>query len=118
MLRIRKEQMDAFQQAAERSYRIRLVHFLRQQFPDAAECEETSLTQEVGEQVLKARSYGFLTERQIANYVISAWLLGRDFDTEFPVVQQMLGSELPPDEKSGSLEQFTTELFHQLERSA
>ena len=113
---IRKEQMDAFQRAAERSYEMRLVHFLQSQFPDAAHEDEASLLEGIRGQIAKARGYGLLTEQQIAAYITSAWLLGGDFDLEFPAAKQMLRSNVTPDDKSDWLEQFTEELFDRLEQ--
>ncbi|KHD11469.1 hypothetical protein PN36_29115 [Candidatus Thiomargarita nelsonii] len=70
----------------------------------------------IHEQVSKARSYGLETERQIANYVTTAWLLGQQFDTEFPAAQEMLNSSnYSHDEKSLWLEQWTEQIFATLE---
>jgi len=113
---IRKEQMDAFQRAADCSYEMRLVHFLQSQFPDAAHEAEASLVEGIRGQIAKARGYGLLTEQQIATYVTSAWLLGGDFDQEFLAANEMLGSNVPPDDKSDWLERFSEELFHRLEQ--
>jgi hypothetical protein len=117
-VQIRKGQIKALQEDAEYVYKMRLVRFLQDQFPDAAECNQATLIVGVGEQIGKARTYGFLTERQIATYVMSAWLLGDDFDREFLAVQQMLGLNLTPAEKSTWLERFTKDIFDQLRRSA
>ncbi|PYP91717.1 MAG: hypothetical protein DMG65_06635 [Candidatus Angelobacter sp. Gp1-AA117] len=116
-MKVRKEQTETLQQAADRDYAMRLLYFLQDQFPDAAEHEQATLREGIRGQIAKARSYGFLTERQIAAYVISAWLLGEDFDHEFPAVQQILRPGLTPVEKSTQLEQFTRDIFDQLKRS-
>lgn len=113
---IRKEQLDAFQRAADHDYEMRLVRFVQDQFPDAAHEPEASLAEGIREQIAKARSYGLLTEAQIATYITSAWLLGGDFDREFPAARQMLRSDAPTDEKSDWLERFTKDLFEQLEQ--
>lgn len=117
-MQIRKEQIETLQKGVERVYKMRLVRFLQDQFPDAAECNHATLAEGTGEQIAKARTHGFLTEWQIATYVMSAWLLGGDFDREFPAVEQMLGLNLTPAEKSNWLEQFTKDIFDQLKRSA
>jgi len=113
---IRKEQLDAFQRAANRDYEMRLVRFLQDRFRDAAQAPKASLIEGVRAQIANARSYGLLTERQIATYIASAWLLGGDFDREFPAARQMLGSDAPMDEKSDWLEQFTKDVFDRLEQ--
>ena len=115
-MQIRKGQMDAFEQAANRDYEMRLVRFLQSQFPDAAREREASLVDGVRPQIANARRYGLLTEQQIATYVTSAWLLGSDFDGEFPAAREMLISGAPADEKSDWLARFTKALFEQLEQ--
>jgi hypothetical protein len=113
---IRKEQMNAFQQATDSIYEMRLFHFLQNQFPDAAREAEVSLVEGIKAQIAKARGYGLLTERQIAVYITSAWLMGGDFDQEFPAAREMLRSNVTPDDKSDWLERFTEELFDRLEQ--
>jgi hypothetical protein len=116
-VQIRKEQMDAFRLAAEHDFKIRLVRFLQGRFPDAAREPEASLVEALGPQIAKARGYGLITEQQIATYVTAGWLLGGDFDLEFPAAKQMLDLNIKADEKSDWLARFTKELFQQLERA-
>lgn len=113
---IRNEQMDAFRRASDRVYEMRLLRFLKHQFPDAAQAPDGPLLSEIREQIANARAYGIVTERQIATYITSAWLLGGDFDGEFPAAQTMLNSEASGKAKSEWLEQFTKGLFAQLGR--
>jgi hypothetical protein len=113
-LLIRKEQIDALQRATDRNYEIRLVYFLRNQFPDAELKTEASLVDGIGPQIVKARGYGLITEQQIAVYVTSAWLLGGDFDNAFPAAKEMLNSSVMADHKSDWLEHFTEKLFERL----
>jgi hypothetical protein len=115
-VQIRKEQIDAFRLAAEHDYEIRLVRFLQGRFPDAAREPEATLLEGVRPQIANARGYGLITEQQIATYVTAAWLLGADFDREFPAAQQMLVSGAPADENSDWLARFTKELFKTLEQ--
>jgi len=108
--------MDAFRRAAEHDYEIRLVRFLQGRFPDAAREPEPSMVEGVRAQVASARGYGLITEQQIATYVTAAWLLGDDFDREFPAAAELLSSTAKAEEKSDWLAQFTKKLFQQLER--
>jgi len=118
MLQIRKEQMDTFSQVELTKFEARIADFLYGEFPDAQEIPREEFMPVIHEQVSKARSYGLETERQIANYVTTAWLLGQQFDTEFPAAQEMLtSSEYTRDDKSEWLAQWTTEMFAVLEGS-
>lgn len=65
----------------------------------------------------RAEAYGLVTERQAAAYVTCAWLLGPDFDAEFPAAREMLGShEHSPDEKAEWLGEWTEAMFAALEQ--
>lgn len=56
----------------------------------------------------KARGYGLTTEIEIARYVITAWLMGLDFDTKFPAMAEILNSGyLSPAEKAEAIEKLT-----------
>ncbi len=115
-MQIRKEQMDTFSQAELTKFETRIADFLYSEFPDVQTIPQAELMPAIHEQVNKARSYGLETERQIANYVTTAWLLGQQFDTEFPAAQEMLkSSEYTQDDKSEWLAQWTEEMFAALE---
>lgn len=116
-MHIRWEQMQAFKAAAEHSYETRLVRFLQDQFSDAAQESSDSLLEGVKAQIAAARRYGFVTEEETAVYVTSAWLLGGEFDHDFPAAQEMLSSDAPPAVKADWLAEFTRELFGRLEPS-
>jgi hypothetical protein len=115
-VRIRKEILASFQRAMNREFEMRLVRFLQGAFPNATSEVDTTLAEGIREQLAKARGYGLLTEQQIATYVTSAWLLGTDFDRQFPAVQEVLASHAPPNDKGDWLERFTKDLFEQMGR--
>jgi hypothetical protein len=115
-MQIRQEQMDTFSQPELTKFEARIADFLQTEFLDAQEVPREELMPAIHEQVTNARSYGLETERQIANYVTTAWLLGQQFDTEFPAAQEMLKSSgYTPDDKSEWLAQWTEEMFAALE---
>lgn len=114
-MKIRKQQFDALNQQQEAGYELRLTEFLRKQFADAAVKPVAKLRPEVAGQIAKARGYGLLTEQEVASYVISAWLLGQDFDKEFPAAQEVLTAPVSGNVKASFLEQWTQELFEKLE---
>jgi hypothetical protein len=116
MLTIRKGQMESM--AAPHAERLaeRLVEFLREQFPEAQDEPREELKSVVGEQVLKADSYGLKTEQQVAVYVTCAWMFGPDFDREFPAAREMLNShEYSVEDKVTWLKKWTEAIFSALE---
>jgi hypothetical protein len=116
-LKIRKEQLDALNRRQETDYQLRLVNLLREQFPDSAGEPVEKLRPEVVAQIAKARGYGLFSEQEIAGYVISAWLLGPDFDKEFPAAREVLTAPISGNMKASFLEKWTEELFEKLEGS-
>ena len=118
LLKLRPAQMRAFSQASEERFADRLVSFLQAQFPDAASEPRGQLKPAVIDQVTRARGHGFTTEAQLSVYVTTAWLLGPDFDTKLPPVEEALASPLnTPQDKAAWLERWTKKLFHTLEGS-
>lgn len=66
-------------------------------------------------QVANANRYGLTSELDVARYVITAWLLGVDFDTRFPAMAEVLASEqLTPSQKAEALERLATTLLQTL----
>ena len=63
-------------------------------------------------QIASARRHGMASELDIARYVITAWLLGPDFDTRFPAMAEVLASDrLTPSQKAEALERITETLL-------
>jgi len=116
MLTITKEQLEIFSQIEWEKFEGRIADFLRERFVDAQREPHDKLLPVIHEQVTHARAYGFITERQIANYVTTAWLTGRQFDTQFAEVQDTLKSpSYSVEYKSEWLEQWTGRKFATLE---
>jgi len=96
----------------------RAVSFLYENFPESLDEDPRELTETVGAQLEKADSYGLITEQQAMTYITSAWLLGTDFDTEFPAAQQTLAAkEFSPDEKADWLAEWTEAVFAAFEEN-
>jgi hypothetical protein len=72
------------------TFENRLVHFLHETFPDSLDMPESELEAAVEGLVEKARSYGIQDEASIAGYVTTAYLLGAQFDTQFPAAADIL----------------------------
>jgi hypothetical protein len=100
MLIIRNAQMEVFREYAFERYEEKLVNYLWHHLAEARTIPREELEVFVHEQVTKARFYQFSTERQIAVYVTTAWLLGGEFDVKFWQASDQLNSaELSADEK-------------------
>jgi hypothetical protein len=118
LLKLRPAQMRAFAKASEERFADRVASFLQEQFPDAAGEPRGSLKAAVVEQIHRAREYGFTTEAQLTTYVITAWVLGAEFDSDMPAARDMLRSQMhTPDDKALWLERWTEKLFRTLEDS-
>ena len=112
MIRIRLEQ---FRLMGQEEFGVRMAALLAEQFSDAAELCRDELLTGVREQVVRAQRYGFLAEQDVAVYVLTAWLLGEDFDKELPAAEQILNSGDAPEVRATRLEEWTQALFSALE---
>ena len=115
MLKLTPHQLDAI---AESRFRQRLSDLLLESMPDSRGVIDTPEGQQsLTEQCANARSYGMRTELDIANYVITAWLMGRDFDTRFPAMKEILASlELTPTQKSSLITQVSSVVLCELQK--
>ncbi len=115
-MQISKEQMDVFSKGELLKFEERIADFLQEEFSDAQEVPKEELMPAIHQQVNDARSYDLETEQQIVNYVTTAWLLGEEFDTEFPAARKILmSSEHSADDKAQWLAQWTKKIFTILE---
>jgi hypothetical protein len=88
MLEFSSQQISAI---GESRFQERLLEFLLKNQPDTQGVLDTTEGKKtLAEQCSKARHYGLSTELALANYVITAWLLGADFDTRFPAMNEIL----------------------------
>src|SRR5262245_57740515 len=112
MLRISNDQTAVLAEVAERAYEERVVDFLRERFDDARAMRRKDIAPVVREQIGKAERHGLFTERQVATYVVTAWILGVDFDERFPVLRHTLRDmDIDPDQKAEVLAEHTTALL-------
>ena len=115
---LRKTQVAFLDQQQSSSFERRLIAFLQQEFEGAAREPAAALQPELAVQISNARKYDLLTEQSIASYVVTAWLLGPDFDVAFPAANEVLTAQIPGEMKAAFLEAWTTELFETLEAKA
>ncbi len=115
MLTLTSHQLDLI---GDSRFRSRLGDLLLESVPDSRgviNTPEGQLT--LREQCAKARSYGLSAELDVANYVISAWMLGVDFDTRFPAMHEILLSpQLTASEKASLITQVTSVVLSELEK--
>lgn len=89
-----------------------IENLLRSKFSDANTKHQKSLQPVIHEQITHAYLYGFETEQQFTDYVVTAWQFGREFDLEFPGVKEMLdSSDFEPAKKSEWLAQWTSDMI-------
>lgn len=90
---------------------------LHEQFPeDLPDPGDTALQAFVKSQTEAAYAHGFAKEREVATYVLTAWMLGENFDTAIPSVAECLAdATMTAGEKADWLECYTVTLFDVLQ---
>lgn len=103
MILFRQSELDAL---AGARFERRLVELLCEEDPAAADTLGTQAGMRMlREQCGKARRYGLHGELDVARYVITAWLLGPDFDQRFPAMAEVLNaSALAPAQKAEAIQ--------------
>jgi hypothetical protein len=117
MLHISSQQRDSFSGGMRKKFEKRMAQFLRKEFPDAREVKKEDLANFVHQQTSKSFQYGLKFETQTAEYIATAWLMGGDFDTKFPVVEKtMQAKKIEPEEKKKWLIAWRKKVFQSLQR--
>lgn len=89
-----------------------IVDILQEKYPKINQEKSEDLKAMVKQMMTKADSYGLKTGEEVMAYITSAWLLGENFDTAFPAVNQKLAdSTLSGTEKAKWLEDWLMELL-------
>lgn len=102
------------------SFERRLLGIIRRNYGHpSADFSDEDLKKEIWQQVERAHQYGLKDELSAATFVLTAWLLGVNFDQRIPAIMQILNaSELSSASKAQSLEDFTLSLFSALDQAA
>jgi len=96
-------------------FQNRVIDFLHSSFPDSVQMEQAELREGVAFMLEKATHYGLQTEIDQVNYVVTAYLLGLNFDTEMPAATEILTDKyLSGTQKADWLQQWTQQLFQVL----
>lgn len=92
---------------------MKLLNFLHALFPESIEIPDEELIKTLQSVLEKASNYGFDAESDFAIYIITAYLLGVDFDTEFPVVNAILSAPgVIASQKAENLQNWTHHFLH------
>ena len=117
ILQISEAQMEAM---ARERFLDRVTAILADSYPGSRAGLASGDTREVMRAMYaKARGHGFTVELDLARYIITAWILGIDFDTRYPAMAELLALQtLSPAQKSEAVEQMTTTLMEMLNEGA
>lgn len=109
-----------FNELGRQGFEQRLVKLIRGTYPqESADISPTELSRMIWEQVRRAERYGLVDEQSAATFVVTAWLLGVDFDTTIPSMRQLLNDPaLSARSKSQAMADFTQVVFGELEVSS
>ncbi|MBN1843972.1 MAG: hypothetical protein JW883_17055 [Deltaproteobacteria bacterium] len=101
MLKITKEQMEVFEQAAIRNFEDRILEHLNEHFPKQhSMLGEFAARNVIRQGFERAKSYGLTTERNVSLYINLMFMLGSGFDTDLqlPWAAEVLTDETILDE--------------------
>jgi hypothetical protein len=103
LLIIRKEQMDALDDHARKSFADRLINYLRErQGVWVANSPDAELRQRVNWGIARARSHGFQWESSIMKFVALMFRIAPNFD-EYPPIEALLARKDVPLEQRADL---------------
>lgn len=107
-------------QWGERHFERRLIHVVAQGDPAALQTLRTPEGRtQLRQQIANARAYGLTSELEVSRYVITAWVMGLDFDTRLGAYREFLTApQLTPAQKGEALERITRAVMQELTQGA
>lgn len=110
MLRIRAEQLNAFQPVADAQFVARIVEHLRTNHPTTvvrlahgptllSRMSEVELSELVKNGVGRARKYGLSWESSISAFVVLMFCAAPNFDQHKAITEILSNSQIPPDDR-------------------
>ncbi|KYG03089.1 hypothetical protein BE21_53405 [Sorangium cellulosum] len=112
-MKIKRDQAGALSALARSAFRERLVRFVQENCNGAARVSRSELSQTVKFLIERAESYGIETERQVAIFVVTRWVIGEKFDSVFSQIERMLiDDSIGADEKTSRLREYAMDLLH------
>ena len=102
VLRISAERLN---EVARKRFEERLIKLILQHEPVGAQDIDTAEGRgEVRRQCQRAKGYGLASESDLARYVVTAWLMGPDFDRDQGAMREVLTSNsLTPTQKADGI---------------
>lgn len=96
---------------------IKTGDVLRSEFEEIKDIPDDELYKIISYQISKATHYGFTSNTTITSYIISALVMGENFDTEFSRAKQILKDDLSEEEKIEQIENWITDIFDALDNN-
>jgi len=115
MLILRHPQLIALATKGKEDFINKIMDFLRSEIEDVKKMDDLDLRKEIDNQILKANRYGFCLNSTVASYIISAFLMGENFDTDFKVATEILNEKTNEEVKCKKIEEWVFEIFTTLE---
>ena len=84
MITLRSEQIQLFDELAERLFVKRMLEHVQIHFPDEIEqVSESTAKDRVVAQIEKAKSYNILLKPDVCDFISLSWQFGDDFDVQY-----------------------------------
>jgi hypothetical protein len=110
MLRIRREQVEAFQPVADTEFFLRIVEHLQKKYPQTvvrvqkgptlmSRLPDASLLELVQNGVARARSYGLSLESSISAFVVLRFKAAPNFDQHPRINKVLIDDRMPPNSR-------------------
>ncbi|WP_428034723.1 hypothetical protein [Amphritea sp.] len=97
---------------SEASYLHRMRKYLYDSFPEARDVPVDDMETAITALTNRAAIYNLTQETDVAAFIVTAWLMGLDFDQKFTVVGNVLANfDLPSYEKTEFLWEFIEKSF-------
>ena len=84
MITLRSEQIQLFDELAERLFVKRMLEHVQIHFPDEIEqLSESAMRDRVAAQIEKAGSFGIVSKPDVCDFISLSWQFGDDFDAQY-----------------------------------
>ena len=112
-LTIRQSQMDIFATAARERFVSEMVDHVKTYFPSQyAKLGDAGLRNTLTETILKAKTYGFSSKRDVCKFINVAMMFGPDFDRSLPLFPNILAGPERPSVKARRLSETSLAIYN------
>ncbi len=113
---VKNFQFETFSNLNKNLFIKRIIALLRTEFESASEIPDDEFKVAITNQIEMANQYGIQIQSNIAKYIITAFLMGEEFDKNFEGARKILeNNSFDENEKIASLEEWTLQVFEVLE---